>query len=157
VIHSNEYVISDDPFVIRRAVRWSDCDPAGVVYTGKFPEYLLSAVALFSDLIAGRTGRSLGQTHGVGTPCRGMTLNFMRTLWPGDVIEIECWIGEIRTRSYDVHCHARTPAGQPVFEARSSPICVRTDARVSTDIPASLRAALSRHARTTLELKGAQT
>jgi acyl-CoA thioesterase FadM len=157
MIHSTEYVVSDDPFVIRRTVRWSDCDPAGVVYTGKFPEYLLSAVALFSDLIAGRNGNSLGQTHGVGTPCRGMTFDFIKTLWPGDVIDIECWIGEIRTRSYDIHCHARTPSGESVFDARFSPICVRIDARVATDIPASLRAALLRYARNIPELKEAQT
>ena len=157
MIHSSEYVLSDEPFVIRRTVRWSDCDPAGVVYTGQFSTYVLSAVSLFSDHLAGRAGKSLGQAHGVGTPCRGMSLDFIKTLWPGDEIDIECWIGEIRTRSYDIHCHACTLNGEPVFDARFSPICVRTDVRVATDIPPSLRAVLSRHARITPEFKEAQT
>jgi 4-hydroxybenzoyl-CoA thioesterase len=155
VIHSIEYVLSDEPFVIRRAVRWSDCDPAGVVYTGKFPEYVLSAVGLFTDHMAGRTGKSLGEAHGVGTPCRGMSLDFLKTLWPGDVIEIECAVGAVRTRSFDIHCRARTPKGEPVFDARFSPICVRLDARIATNIPASLRAVLERHVTASPTLKDA--
>ncbi|MCA1457078.1 hypothetical protein I6F35_28325 [Bradyrhizobium sp. BRP22] len=43
-----EVIISKVPFRVRRAVRWSECDPAGVVYTGQFSEYLLSSIYLFS-------------------------------------------------------------------------------------------------------------
>ena len=28
-------------------MRWADCDPAGVVYTGKFNEYMLLAAITF--------------------------------------------------------------------------------------------------------------
>lgn len=43
---STEYVIRTMPFVVRRTVKWSECDPAGVVYTGSFAEYVLSAADL---------------------------------------------------------------------------------------------------------------
>ena len=46
-ITSYEHVVSRVPFVVRRKVRWSDCDPAGVVFTGKFAEYVLDFVTLF--------------------------------------------------------------------------------------------------------------
>ncbi|WP_322048281.1 acyl-CoA thioesterase [Paraburkholderia sp. J67] len=144
---SYEYVLNVSPFVVRRTVRWGDCDPAGVVYTGRFPDYLLGALSLFKEHIAEGTGQSLGQPYGVGFPCRGMTFDFSGTLWPNDVVDLECYVGEIRTRSFDFHCEGRRPSGEPVFSARFSPICVHAEVRESTDIPAPLRAILARHGR----------
>ncbi|GAA5233112.1 acyl-CoA thioesterase [Verticiella sediminum] len=144
-MRGTEYVISESPFIVRRVVRWSDCDPAGVVYTGRFTDYLLGAVSLFNEYLAAGA-RSLGEAHGVDTPCRGLSLSFEGTLWPRDEIDIRCAVGDIRQRSYDLACTATRPDGTPVFHARFSPICVRRDARVGTDIPASLRAVLSAHA-----------
>ena len=43
---AGEYITNETPFTVRRAVRWAECDPAGVVYLGNFPHYLLSAVHL---------------------------------------------------------------------------------------------------------------
>jgi len=147
MMRATEYVFGEQPFVVRRVVRWGDCDPAGVVYTGRFTDYLLGAVGLFSDHLAGGAGR-LGAVHGVGTPCKGMRFEFIGTLWPDDVIDIECWVEAIRTRSYDIRCVARRPDGTPVFDAMFSPICVRLDERVGTPIPDSLRAALAAFQRT---------
>ncbi len=147
MIHGTEYVLSQDPFIVRRVVRWGDCDPAGVVFTGRFTDYLLGAVALYTEHLA-QGASSLGAAHGVDTPCRGMSLSFEGTLWPRDEIDIHCTIGSVRTRSYDVRCVAVRTDGRPVFTATFSPICVRSDARVGTDIPPSLRAILEAHQRT---------
>jgi acyl-CoA thioesterase FadM len=154
MIRSYEYVLSESPFVVRRTVRWGDCDPAGVVYTGRFPDYVLGALALFKDHIAGANGDDgsfLGKQHGVGLPCRGMSFDFSGTLWPHNVVDITCFVGNIRTRSFDMHCVGQRPTGEPVFNARFSPICVRADARVSTDIPESLRSTLQRFTQFTAE------
>lgn len=146
MIRSAEYVLSESPFVVRRTVRWSDCDPAGVVFTGKFTEYLLSAIAMYQSSMGGYAEVGLGKQHGVDTPCKAMAFEFIGTLWPGDVIDLHCGVGEIRQRSYTLHCAARRPDGQPVFKATFSPICVRLDKRIGTPIPSSLRAVLERHA-----------
>ena len=143
-MRATESVHSDSPFVVRRVARWSDCDPAGVVYTGRFIEYLLGAVALFSEHMAGE-GRRLGEVHGVDTPCKAMSFEFQGTLWPGDVVDIACRVGEIRTRSYDIAVDASRPGGDPVFRAIFTPICVRQDRRVGTPIPDTLRAVLLQH------------
>lgn len=153
-MRSYEYVLSESPFTVRRKVRWADCDPAGVVYTGQFSEYVLSAVALFKDFIADAAGggaRSLDELYGVGMPCRGMAFDFSGTLWPGDCVDIECWVGEIRTKSFDFHFQGHSPDSRPIFTARFSPICVRTDARIGTEIPPALRATLQRHARQSIK------
>lgn len=140
---ATEYVLSERPFIVRRTVRWGDCDPAGVVYTGRFTDYLLGAVGLFTAHIAG--GRHLGKAYGVGLPCKAMRFEFIGTLWPDDVIDITCAIEAIRTRSFDIRCLARRPDGAPIFDAMFSPICVRLDERIGTPIPDLLRAALTCH------------
>nr|WP_315593510.1 thioesterase family protein [uncultured Cupriavidus sp.] len=144
MIQATEYVLSESPFVVRRTVRWGDCDPAGVVYTGRFTDYLLGAVGLYTAHMAGGDGR-LGEVHGVGTPCKAMRFEFIGTLWPDDVIDITCTVAAIRTRSFDLHCVARRPDGSPVFDAMFSAICVRLDRREGTPIPDSLRAVLTRY------------
>ncbi|WP_109479421.1 acyl-CoA thioesterase [Paraburkholderia sp. C35] len=149
MISSYEYVLTEVPFTVRRTARWADCDPAGVVFTGKFSEYVLSAVGLFKQYIAettGGRGKSLGEMFNVGLPCRGMSFDFAGTLWPDDSIDIWCSIGEVRTRSFDILLDARTPDNQPIFTATFSPICVRTDKRVGTDIPGPMRKALEQFA-----------
>ena len=44
---STEYIVSELPLVVRRRVKWGECDPAGVVYTVSFSEYVISAAELF--------------------------------------------------------------------------------------------------------------
>ncbi|CAG2156312.1 acyl-CoA thioesterase [Cupriavidus numazuensis] len=142
MIHATEYMLSESPFVVRRCVRWGDCDPAGVVYTGRFTDYLLGAVGLFTAHMAG--GGRLGAMHGVDTPCKAMRFEFIGTLWPDDVIDITCTVEAIRTRSFDIRCVARRPDGSPVFDAMFSPICVHLDRREGAPIPDSLRDVLRR-------------
>lgn len=148
MIDSYESVASRRPFVVRRRVRWSDCDPAGVVYTGKFTEYVLSVVNLFySELSQGRWAE-WRKTLGVDTPCKGMSFDFHRALWPEDEFEITVQIGEIREHGYDIELEATQPGGVRIFSARFSPICIRTDARVRVPIPAEMLAALEPFLRT---------
>ena len=145
MIRATEFVLSQSPFVVRRQVRWSDCDPAGVVYTGQFTTFLLGAIGLFNDHMAGNAEQRLGSLHGVGTPCKAMSFEFIGSLWPDDVIDIACSVSQIRTRSYDIACVARRPDSQLVFTATFSAICVRLDERVGTPIPDSLRKVLAKY------------
>lgn len=142
MIDSYESVASRRPFVVRRRVRWSDCDPAGVVYTGKFTEYVLGAVTLFYNELSRGRGAEWRVALGVDTPCKGMALEFHRALWPEEEFEIAVHIGEIREHGYDIELEATQPGGVRIFSARFSPICIRTDARVRAPIPAEMLAAL---------------
>ncbi|RQR27775.1 acyl-CoA thioesterase [Burkholderia sp. Bp9143] len=154
MIHSYEYVLHEEPFTVRRTVRWADCDPAGVVYTGRLSEYVFSAVALFKDFVSESSGgghRPLGEIFDVGLPCRGMTFDFCGTLWPNDSVDIECSIGDIRSRSFDILLEGKSLDRQPIFLSKFSPICVRTDARIGTEIPDALRRILEGFARKTLQ------
>lgn len=146
MIDSYEFVASRTPFVVRRRVRWADCDPAGVVYTGKFSDYLLGAVNLFfSDLGAGRHAQWL-KSLGIDTPCKGMELTFHGALWPEDQFDMRCGILAIRQHSFDISVEAAQTNGRRIFSGRFSPICISRDVRKGVDIPAQYRTALERHA-----------
>jgi acyl-CoA thioesterase FadM len=153
MMDSIETVISRQPFIVRRHVRWSDCDPAGVVYTGRFTDYLMGAVMLFfSELAAASHG---GRYHdmvaemGIDTPCRGMQLEFRHALWPEDEFDIAVTVGRIGGSSWDIDVIATRRDGPIAFTGRFSPVCInrdgdRADAR-ATPIPAALRTRLGAH------------
>jgi hypothetical protein len=44
---ATEQVTDTTPLKVHRRVRWGECDPAGVVYTVNFCEYVASAFELF--------------------------------------------------------------------------------------------------------------
>lgn len=50
---STEHIISTIPCAIRRRVKSGECDPAGVVYTAAFSEYVISAAELFYGALFG--------------------------------------------------------------------------------------------------------
>jgi len=142
---SYEYVLSRDPFVVRRRVRWSDCDPAGVVFTGKFVEYTLSFVTLlYAEMAGGEAPMAWQQSLGVDMPCKGLEFEFHAALWPEDEFDLRCHISDIREHSFDIHIEAAEADGRRVFSARFSPICIRRDARVRAPIPPQLLQVLAR-------------
>ena len=145
MIDSYEQVVSRAPFTIRRRVRWADCDPAGVVYTGKFSEYLMGAVNLFFSDIGGGAYIKWTASLGVDTPCKGLELTFHGALWPEDEFEMRCTVAQIRQHSYDIAVEAAQAGGRRIFSGRFSPICISREVRKGADIPAPYRAALERH------------
>lgn len=138
---SREEVISKSPFRVRRVVRWSECDPAGVVYTGNFTEYLLSAAHLFRRHLFGETWREMRENLGVDTPNKAVSMVFNGSLWPDDIFDVEIRVGEIRNRTFDFDISAfRADDRSGVFTGRLAVICVKADdRRVSLPIPGSLR------------------
>lgn len=139
---SSEIVVADLPFTVRRIARWSDCDPAGVVFTGRFTDYLLGAVMHFYRRIGYGAGGREGRESGVGLPCKHMSLTFHASLYPEDVVDIRVEVGEIRTRTFDLVARAFLPDGRLAFEGRFTPIAIREGVRESIEIPSALRTAL---------------
>ncbi|MGH6624991.1 MAG: acyl-CoA thioesterase [Burkholderiaceae bacterium] len=140
MMDSFESVLSRSPFfIVQRQVRWSDCDPAGVVYTGRFPEFVLSAVGLFYAELAQGSYREWIKAMGVDTPCKGLKFDFQGALWPDDKFQMQCTVPVIRTHSYDIRIEARQADERRVFRARFSPICIGGGVRTGVPIPAQMR------------------
>jgi acyl-CoA thioesterase FadM len=136
-----EEIISKRPFVVRRVARWSECDPAGVVYSGNFAEFALSAMHLFRRHAFDATWRDIRENAGVDLPAKAISLVFNGSLWPDDIFDMKVQIGEIRTRTFDFEIAAvRADDGSSVFTGRLGVICVTaTDRRIATPLPEGLR------------------
>ena len=128
---AREYVLRKSPFTVRRRVRWSECDPAGVVYNGNYPEYLSSAIDLFKTHL--QVAGYLRSDRTYHTPAKALSLVYMSSLWPDDVFDIVLFAGEVRTRTSEVLAEARrADDGQPVFAGRLTSIYVSAEDRRQT-------------------------
>lgn len=141
---SVEVVVCNAPFTVRRTVRWTDCDPAGVAFTGRFTEYLIDAVMHFYRHIGWGPGVAR-EDGGLGLPCKHMALTFHVSLEPNAVVNIRIQVAAIRERTFDLRALAYLPDGRLAFEGVFTPICILPAARTSTPIPKALREVLHRH------------
>ncbi|KAI3595445.1 hypothetical protein D8I24_8066 [Cupriavidus necator H850] len=143
-----EAVLADTPFVVRRRVKWGECDPAGVVYTPSFSEYVISTAELFYERLFDGRPQNTKDELGFGTPTRALAFDFRRSLWPDESFDIEVQVEAIGTRTYTLALTARMSEGRDTaFVARLTPICVRRGTRDAINVPASLRNALEQYRR----------
>jgi acyl-CoA thioesterase FadM len=139
---ATEQVLSELPLVVRRRVKWGDCDPAGVVYTVTFSEYVISAAELFYGALFGTTPQRAKREQGFGTPSRALSFDFRRSLRPDDEFDMTVTVADIHSRTYVLDVTGRTPEGDVVFVAKLTPVCVARDERRSIVIPDNFRQAL---------------
>ncbi|MDB5929075.1 MAG: thioesterase [Polaromonas sp.] len=141
---SYEAVTSRQPLIVMKRVRWADCDPAGVVYTGKFNEYMLIAANYFFDEIGGGRYFEWLKELNVDTPCKGLAMEFHGALWPEDEFDMHCTVSAIREHSYDICIEALQKDGRRVFTGRFSPICISREVRKRALIPHEMLDALQK-------------
>lgn len=151
---TTEEIISDEPLVIRRVVRWGDCDPAGVAYTPRFLDYVVSAHEALVSLMLGGPIHTMKAAAGVDFPVRGVEIDFRARLPLDSQFDMEVRIGEIRSRTFDLHVVARRLVsegkreGPVVFVARISPVTIDRVSKAAVPIPAALHARLEAYAAT---------
>jgi acyl-CoA thioester hydrolase len=142
---ATEQVLSQMPLVIRRRVKWGECDPAGVVYTATFSEYVISAAELFYGALFDTTPQRAKREQGFGTPSRALSFDFQRSLRPDDEFDMTVAVAEIHSRTCVLDITGRTLEGDVVFAAKLTPVCVMRDERRSIEIPDNFRRALQRY------------
>ena len=139
-----EAVVSLMPFRVRRVARWSECDPAGVVFAGWFPEYMLAACHQFrTHVLKASLALSPGD-RGYGTPGKALEMVFLSSLWPEDAFEMTVHVGGVGRRTTHMLVEARRcDDGAPVFVGRVSSIYVRHDDRSEAiEVPSAVRSML---------------
>lgn len=142
-----EAVAQMAPFTVRRTVRWSECDPAGVVYAGNFPTYMSNTVHQFrTHVLKIPTGQS--KNEGYDTPTKAISMVFLGPLRPLERFDMAIHLGA--TGKHTVHFHilaSRSDDGAPVFAGRLSSIYVSATDRTQTlPVPDTVRAALRDYA-----------
>ena len=135
-----EALVSELPVTVKRRVRWQDCDPAQVVYTGRFFDYAASAMFWFFQVVLARQNIDL-TARGLGTPMKALSFEFLGTLHPNEYFTMEVELLEIRQRTFDAMIHARRDDGSDSFRAKLSPILIQTSEFKSVVFPKDVRAA----------------
>jgi len=133
---------SDTPFSYKRRVRWGECDPAGVVYTPRFTDFVIEAFNDFLQWLLEAPLQPRLADLDLGTPAKAVSMVFHKSLWPDDLFEIVVHVGEIRTRSFDLQFIAVGEDREAIFDATLSVICVHQAERRSRAIPDDLRSRL---------------
>lgn len=135
----SEGLVSRRPLIVRRRVIWGECDPAGVVYTPRFSDYLVSAFQWFARCELADTGLA---ELGIGTPMKAMSLEFHRMLKPGDWFDMQVAVTAIRTRTFDLGIQATGEDGRLRFKGLVTPIMLDNQKRTGVAIPEATRAKL---------------
>ncbi|MGE0283853.1 MAG: acyl-CoA thioesterase [Rhizobiaceae bacterium] len=149
---STEEIVSDEPLIIRRVVRWGDCDPAGIAYTPRFLDYVVSAHEALISFMLGGPIHTMKAAAGVDFPVRGVEIDFRARLPLDSQFDMEVRIGEIRSRTFDLRIVARSVVsegkrqGPLVFVARISPVTVDRTSKAAVPLPAAFRARLEAYA-----------
>lgn len=136
---------SEGVFSVRRRIRWGECDPAGVVYTPRFGDYVVEAYHDFLEQLIGAPLQKALIDHDLGTPAKELRILFQHSVWPDQVIDLQVRVKDVRRRSFDIAIDAFDEEGRTVFTATLGLVCVHHDVRQSREIPPSLRELLCAH------------
>ena len=147
-----EQVLELAPFRVRRRVKWGECDPAGVVYTARFSDYVISVFELFMRHLLKGAFQNEKDEHGFGTPCKALSLEFFASLRPDEEFDMTVLVADIRSRTFDLDICGRDLAGKDLFRARMTPITIkRGDRSRGIELPAMLRERLEAYRSSTME------
>lgn len=137
----SERMVSTLPVVVRRRVKFGECDPAGVVYTPVFSEYTLSTYQWFLQAMLGGPMFARMEQIGFDSPIKALTFEFRNMLVTEQVFEMSCRVTDIRTRTFDVEITGRSTTKKPhdIYVAKITPIMVSRNDRRSIEIPSELR------------------
>jgi acyl-CoA thioesterase FadM len=138
---ATERLLSREPVVVRRRVIWGECDPARVVYTPRFGDYLASAFGWFVRVVLADL-MQLEDGTPIGTPMKALALEFHRTLKMDDFFDMSVQIGDIRRRTFDVLVTARSLSGDVHFTGRLSPILIKGSTFEPVELTDAIRSTL---------------
>jgi acyl-CoA thioesterase FadM len=86
-------------FVHRIRVRWADCDPANIAYTGRIPAWALEAIDAWWEHHTGLDWYRINLDRNIGTPFVHMTMDFRSPVTPRYPLECEVMLKKLGNRS----------------------------------------------------------
>lgn len=128
--------------LIRRRVQWGDCDPAGIVYTPRFADYLVEAYLDYFEYLFGQTTRGLMMPRGLALPAKAISIEFRKRLCPDQYFNIRVHVADIRVRTFDLSVVAVTDEETVSFVGTIALICLNLQTGKSQPLPDFLIARL---------------
>jgi 4-hydroxybenzoyl-CoA thioesterase len=135
--------VASNAFRSSHLVRFSHCDPAGIVFYPRFFDLFSSALEdWFQSGIESPFGGDFMVTRNLRVPSLSITAEFLRPCRMGELLDIDLWVARLGRSSFDLAL-AGSVAGEPRLRA-SWAMCVIDFATFkSTPIPADLRARMA--------------
>jgi acyl-CoA thioesterase FadM len=130
------------PFVHRIQVRWADCDPADIAYTGRIPALALQAVEAWWEHHTGFDWYRMNLDRNIGTPFVHMSIDFRSPVTPRHPLECEVTLKKLGNRSV-THAVRASQAGVLCFEGEFVAAVVDAAAMKPRALPEDLLAAIS--------------
>ena len=127
-----------------RRIRFSDCDPAGIVF---YPQYFVLFNDLLEEWIDSFWTRGFADFIGrcrYGVPTVKIEARFTAISRPGDEVVLNLDVMRVGQRSFDLALACTGAAdGSPRMSARQTLVTTSLETHRSVQIPAPLREALS--------------
>lgn len=127
-------------FVHEQLIRFSHCDPAGIVY---FPRFFDLAHATMEDWLAQGIGQGLPvliRKRRIGTPTVSIQCDFAKTLRIGDVLRFELRVTKLGNASVHLaYSGKKDPDGEEHLGIRQTIVFMDLEAERAMPIPDDLR------------------
>jgi acyl-CoA thioesterase FadM len=118
---------TDGTYVHTIEVRWSDCDPARIAYTGRIPCFALDAIDAWWVAKVGRDWYRLNLDCNVGTPFVHLRMDFRAPVTPRHPLLCEVSLVKLGRRSITFRVVGRQN-GEVCFEGEFVSVFVIADA-----------------------------
>ena len=131
------------PFVRTRLVRFSDCDPAGIIF---YPQYFVIFNGLVEDWF--NEGLGIGYARAIterrlGWPTIHLGVEFNAVSRMGEEVDLSLEVEHLGTRSLILRLRCTGHDGVVRMTARQVLVAMSVDTYASVDIPPDIRAAIA--------------
>jgi len=122
-------------------VRWADCDPARIAYTGRIPYFALEAIDAWWEAHVGDDWFRMNVDRDIGTPFVHLSVDFQSPVTPRHLLD--CEVRLIRLGESSVRFAVRgLQDGVKCFEGEFVEVFVAAEAHRKIPVPAEIRPTL---------------
>jgi 4-hydroxybenzoyl-CoA thioesterase len=127
-----------------RVIRFSDCDPAGIVF---YPQYFVMFNGVLEDWFSDELGvgfDALVVERRIGVPTVRLEVDFSAVSRMGDAVVLSLAVERIGKRSLTLALRCESREGELRVAARQVLVTTSLDTHEAVDIPADIRSAIAR-------------
>jgi 4-hydroxybenzoyl-CoA thioesterase len=131
-------------FQRERVIRFSECDPAGIVF---YPQYFVMFNDVLEDWFSDELGvgfDTLVVERRIGVPTVRLEVDFSAVSRMGDEVVLSLAIERLGRRSLTLALRCESREGELRMAARQVLVTTSLDTHRAIDIPADVRAAIAR-------------